>query len=160
MQSKKSGKRPEEEENKVAVPKSASEPTVSTEKVPTRVDEKEAKEKTALQYAFYSVVAKEDSKVLMWTYKDMEALMSRSNDMRSALTRAMTSALVGKVVNFTISRSRGLPTWSTWLDDWKYSAGAKVQVVADQTGGDIQEEGAIKLPMNTLIKTKSDSRDS
>ena len=48
--------------------------------------------------------------------------------MRGALTRAMTNALVRKVVNMTMSRTNALPTWSTWLSDWKREDGAKVNV--------------------------------
>jgi hypothetical protein len=68
--------------------------------------------------AMYTVVAKEDCIVWRWTHDEMERLMARSPDMRDALTRAMTSAIVGKVISFTISRSSARPTWQTWLDDW------------------------------------------
>ena len=43
----------------------------------------------------------------------------------------MTAAIVGKVINLTVSRSeRTLPTWSTWLDDWKQTDGSRVNVVS------------------------------
>ena len=62
--------------------------------------------------------------------------------MRGALTRAMTSALVGKVVNMTVSRTNAMPTWSTWLSDWTREDGAKVDVQRiDETGEqNLQEE--------------------
>jgi hypothetical protein len=58
----------------------------------------------------------------------MSQLMSTSNDMRSALTRAVTSALVSKVVQMTVSKTKQMPTWSTWLTDWAHNAGADVTV--------------------------------
>jgi hypothetical protein len=45
----------------------------------------------------------------------------------------MTNAIVGKVVNMTISRTSAIPTWSTWLGDWVREDGAKVQVQRIQT---------------------------
>lgn len=65
---------------------------------------------------------------MRWSHADMEALMARSTDLRAAMTRAMTAAIVGKVINFTVSKSSALPTWSTWLDDWKHNAGARISV--------------------------------
>lgn len=67
----------------------------------------------------YTVVAKEDCVVWRWSHESMEKLLAKSGDIRSALTRAMTSAIVGKVVNFTVSRTSARPTWQTWLDEWK-----------------------------------------
>ena len=79
--------------------------------------------------AIYTIVADEDCTVMSWSHDDMAELMESSNDMRSALTRAMTSALVGKVVNLSVSRtSTGLPRLTDWLSDWKNSYGASVQV--------------------------------
>ena len=57
--------------------------------------------------------------------------MSKSTYFRAALSRAMTSAIVSKVINFTISKTNSLPTWQSWLDHWKYNAGAQVQVKTD-----------------------------
>jgi hypothetical protein len=47
--------------------------------------------------------------------------------MRAAMTRSMTAAIVGKVVNFTVAGRTG-STWSTWLKDWKYAGGGDIQV--------------------------------
>ena len=93
--------------------------------------------------SMYTIVAAQDCILLQWTHDDMEQLMNRSNDMRAALTRAMTAAIVGKVVKFSVSKSSSLlPTWSTWLDDWKHN---KVQVSARnsnrQDNGEKNEEG-------------------
>ena len=44
--------------------------------------------------------------------------------------------IVGKVINLTVSRSVGsLPTWSTWLDDWKGTDAARVNVVSSEDRG-------------------------
>ena len=74
-----------------------------------------------LGYSMYTVVAKEDCQVWRWHHRDMKNLLQQSSDMQAALTRAMTSAVVGKVINFTVSRSSSRPSWQTWLDDWKHA---------------------------------------
>jgi hypothetical protein len=78
--------------------------------------------------SMHTIVAQEDCIVLRWRHSDMESLMEKSTDMRAALTRAMTAAIVGKVINFTVSRSKAAQTWGTWLSDWKHSAGAQVNI--------------------------------
>mmetsp|Transcript_48710 Transcript_48710/g.55188 ORF Transcript_48710/g.55188 Transcript_48710/m.55188 type:complete len:429 (+) Transcript_48710:955-2241(+) len=80
----------------------------------------------------YSIIAAEDCTIMSWSHKEMEALMKSSIDLRSALTRAMSSALVGKVVNLTISRSHNTKIpWSVWLKDWKTKDGSSVEVDDD-----------------------------
>lgn len=81
--------------------------------------------------SMYTIVAQEDCVVLRWRHDAMESLMEKSTDMRAALTRAMTAAIVGKVINFTISRTKAAQTWATWLGDWKYNAGAEVYIDDD-----------------------------
>jgi CRP-like cAMP-binding protein len=81
--------------------------------------------------SMHTIVAQEDCVVLRWKHADMERLMEKSTDMRAALTRAMTAAIVGKVINFTVSRSKAAQTWGTWLSDWKYNAGAEVYIDED-----------------------------
>ena len=90
----------------------------------TKKKKKKKKDEPVVRKSLYTIVAAEDCTVLEWTHQEMEELMNRSTDMRAALTRAMTAAIVGKVINFSISRTSGsiLPTWSTWLDDWKHSS--------------------------------------
>ena len=93
-----------------------------------------------MQNAMYTVVATEDCVMLAWTHSDMEHLMSRSTDIRAAITRAMTAAIVGKVINFTVSRTTtNKPTWSTWLDDWTHNAGAQIRV--NNFVSPVEEEG-------------------
>mmetsp|Transcript_19230 Transcript_19230/g.41331 ORF Transcript_19230/g.41331 Transcript_19230/m.41331 type:complete len:550 (-) Transcript_19230:1213-2862(-) len=69
--------------------------------------------------SLYNIVAREDSTLMRWKHEDMEAVMATSNDMRGSMTRAMTAAIVGKVINFTVSRRTSQPTntWSSWLLD-------------------------------------------
>jgi CRP-like cAMP-binding protein len=99
--------------------------------------------KKALGNSLYTIIATKDCTVMRWSHEDMEELMTSSNDLRAALTRAMTSALVGKVVNLTISRSNKLPNWSTWLSDWQRNDGATIQLKNLQ-----------KLPEDYLKNTK------
>ena len=80
----------------------------------------------------YTIVADDECVVWQWSFDQMEAMMKRSTDFRAALTRAITASIVSKVVNFTVSKTSALPTWSTWLDDWKYNAGASVNVKTDE----------------------------
>lgn len=78
--------------------------------------------------AIYTIQCDEDCTVFSWSHEDMAELMGTSPDLRSALTRAMTGALVGKVINLTVSRTQqGLPRWTSWLSDWK-SEGDGVKV--------------------------------
>jgi CRP-like cAMP-binding protein len=79
--------------------------------------------------AIYTITCDEDCSVLSWSHEDMANLMGMSLDLRSALTRAMTSALVGKVVNLTVSRTHhGLPQWASWLSNWNSGDGAVVHL--------------------------------
>ena len=79
----------------------------------------------ATYHAMSNIVAASDnSEVIEWTYDDLDALMRSSADMQGALTRAMTKAIVGKVINFLVSRQQAnVPQlqWSTFLDFWKIS---------------------------------------
>mmetsp|Transcript_55801 Transcript_55801/g.135202 ORF Transcript_55801/g.135202 Transcript_55801/m.135202 type:complete len:397 (+) Transcript_55801:203-1393(+) len=81
-------------------------------------EKEQGRAQTTKDIAFYSIVVKEDSVVYSWSHDDMEKLMESSADMRSALTRAMSLAVVGKVVNLTVSRSYQSSPWSVWLKDW------------------------------------------
>jgi len=97
-------------------------------------DEDDVPAEATMGLAIHTIVANtDDCELLCWTHSDLDALMHKSADLRSALTRSMTAAIVGKVINLTVSRSVGtLPTWSTWLDDWKHSDAARVNVVSSE----------------------------
>ena len=82
--------------------------------------------------ALYTIVAAEDCELLQWSFEDMEKLFGRSVDMRGALTRAMTAAIVGKVINFTVSRKNMTPSWSVWLEDIRYKGAGTTYFVNSQ----------------------------
>ena len=47
--------------------------------------------------------------------------MKSSRELQDSITRAMTAAIVGKVVNFMVSRQSAIPKFSTLMDNWKFS---------------------------------------
>ena len=51
-----------------------------------------------------TIVAVEPVEIIEWSFDEMYSVLKTSNDMQNALTRAMTAAIVGKVVNFMVSR--------------------------------------------------------
>lgn len=70
-------------------------------------------------------IATQDSKIYSWDYEDLATLLDTSSDLRSAVTRAMTAALVGKVVNLYISNSdheRQSSDWIQWVKDYWYAS--------------------------------------
>jgi CRP-like cAMP-binding protein len=100
----------------------------------------------------YTILAEEDCTVLAWSFAEMEELMSSSIDMRGALTRSLTAAVVGKVVNMTVSRTSAVPTWSTWLNDWSRKDGAKVQIRRVDTTVPEKETSILDDPTRELTK--------
>ena len=69
-----------------------------------------------VERAMYTISAvKDNTIVLSWKHSDMEALLDKSGDLRAALTRAMTAAIVGKVVAFTASKKAANSQKSSWL---------------------------------------------
>jgi CRP-like cAMP-binding protein len=46
--------------------------------------------------ALYTIIAKEDCTILRWSHADLESVMEWSTDLRAAMTRAMSSAILGK----------------------------------------------------------------
>lgn len=74
------------------------------------------------KYCFIStIVAVEDIELIEWSFEDMEKVMKSSRDIKDSITRAMTAAIVGKVVNFMVSRQSALPKISTLLDNWRHA---------------------------------------
>lgn len=49
--------------------------------------------------SLYTIVAKEDCTILRWSHADMESVMERSTDLRAAMSRAMSSAILGTCVS-------------------------------------------------------------
>jgi CRP-like cAMP-binding protein len=48
--------------------------------------------------ALYTIIAKEDCTILRWSHADLESVMERSTDLRAAMTRAMSSAILGTYI--------------------------------------------------------------
>ena len=96
--------------------------------------------------AMYTIVALEDdTTVLAWSHQDMQALLERSGDMRAAMTRCMTSAIVSKVVRFTDSKkaASAAPT-VTWLGSlWPWT----------RRGG-TDEERVVETPEPPKVEVK------
>ena len=105
--------------------------------------------------SMYTIVAQEDCVVLRWRHDVMEGLMGKSTDMRAALTRAMTAAIVGKVINFTVSRSKANQTWATWLGDWKYNAGAEVNIEDDKSNGAVSKTNGVMVDEAAMATKES-----
>jgi len=103
-------------------------------------------------HAMYTVVAKEDCVVWRWSHEDMAFLMAKSSDMNAALTRAMTSAIVGKVINFTTSRQSARPSWQTFLDGLKYAPAS--------VSGVVEGGGASSTASNEETKDEENRDDS
>eukprot|EP00986_Skeletonema_menzelii_P018726 scaffold26688_cov129-Skeletonema_menzelii.AAC.3 len=89
-----------------------------------------------------TIVAVEEVEVIEWSFDEMQKLLQVSNDMQGALTRAMTAAIVGKVVNFMVSRQAAIPQWSTMLDNWRAVGPLRTDrfVSDDGGGGDVEDE--------------------
>jgi len=91
--------------------------------------------------ALYSIITKTDCTVLCWSYEDMAALYHKSPDLRAALTRSMTAALVGKVLNFAISRSNvGLDQYSFMWRQLFQSSPPTTPVAPQQEDGDVLKD--------------------
>ena len=84
--------------------------------------------------AMYTIVALEDdTTVLAWSHKDMQDLLERSSDMRSALTRAMTAAIESKVVGFTDSQKAASASSTDWLSGlWRWTRHPVVDGTGDE----------------------------
>jgi len=71
----------------------------------------------ATRIALLSYTASQDSVVLEWTHEDLAEILNSSGDIRSSLTRAMTAAVVGKVVNLYTSKAVMTEPGAWW--HWK-----------------------------------------
>ena len=88
---------------------------------------------TATQNAILTYIAtKDDTLVFEWDFEELADLMRTSSELRSSVSRAMTAAVVGKVVNLYISRTDAkTPMWEKWIGkNWRQSATADVPVSA------------------------------
>ena len=85
------------------VPAKPAEPSAKQLVAPGNAPPVVAKKATAL----YTIVAKDDCRILRWSHEEMEELLAKSTDLRASMTRAMTQAIVGKTINFIVSKSSG-----------------------------------------------------
>eukprot|EP00557_Chaetoceros_sp_GSL56_P005927 CAMPEP_0176488348 /NCGR_PEP_ID=MMETSP0200_2-20121128/6656_1 /TAXON_ID=947934 /ORGANISM="Chaetoceros sp., Strain GSL56" /LENGTH=510 /DNA_ID=CAMNT_0017885315 /DNA_START=269 /DNA_END=1801 /DNA_ORIENTATION=+ len=93
-------------------------------------------------------IATEDSILYEWDFEELADLMKTSADMRSAVTRSMTAAVVGKVVNLYISKADAdKPVWKKWLfDNWQ-----SLTLVHD-TNNNNHEESSSGISSSTGMK--------
>jgi CRP-like cAMP-binding protein len=68
--------------------------TAVVEKKPFKVVAR-APPKLKVDKALYTIVAKEDCTIMRWSHADMQSVMEGSTDLRAAMTRAMSSAILG-----------------------------------------------------------------
>jgi CRP-like cAMP-binding protein len=88
-------------------------PTATTPQPDVEVRPPSATKKAILTY-----VATEDSTVYVFDNQELYKLLGTSNELRSAVTRAMTAAVVGKVVNLYLSKVDAEKSfWQKWLED-------------------------------------------
>ena len=75
-----------------------------------------------------TIVAVEPVEIIEWSFDEMYSVLKMSNDMQNALTRAMTAAIVGKVVNFMVSRQENsnpnlgavaITSLTSMLENWR-----------------------------------------
>jgi CRP-like cAMP-binding protein len=150
----------EREQKKIKKPEKCDEPSEEGEPsgAGTSMQLKKASQGPRALQALYTIVATEDCHLLAWSHEDMEALMSRSIDMRGSITRAMTAAIVGKVINFTVSRKTALPTWSSWLDDFRHKGNTAISYMVnsefeDEAKEDEEEEAALVAELAKAAST-------
>mmetsp|Transcript_31995 Transcript_31995/g.67261 ORF Transcript_31995/g.67261 Transcript_31995/m.67261 type:complete len:472 (+) Transcript_31995:87-1502(+) len=107
--------------------------------------------------AISTIVAVDDIELIEWSFEDMEKVMKSSRYIQDSLTRAMTQAIVGKVVNFMVSRQSAIPKWSTLLDNWKH-AGPRhnlQEVEMSESEEDEEEEVSRSLKNRALATSAS-----
>jgi len=105
---------------------------LSTKNTVSFNNEEQSLRPTEQYCAISTIVAAEDCELIEWSFEGMQKVITSSRYIQEALTRAMTAAVVGKVVNFLMSRRTGAPTWNTLLDNWKH---------ASSKDGDEEDEG-------------------
>jgi cAMP-binding proteins - catabolite gene activator and regulatory subunit of cAMP-dependent protein kinases len=74
--------------------------------------------RVATKKAIFTYIATEDTTVYSFDHDALCELLESSVELRAALTRAMTAAVVGKVVNMYLSKlDKDKPLWQKWLED-------------------------------------------
>jgi len=110
--------------------------------------------------AMYTIVALEnDTTVLAWTHADMQSLMNKSADMRTALTRAMTAAIVSKVVGFTLSRKSSGGGPAAWIGRlWPGATQGPVEPSASTDESVVDEPPKVPLPLKPVFTVPESKR--
>mmetsp|Transcript_12599 Transcript_12599/g.25201 ORF Transcript_12599/g.25201 Transcript_12599/m.25201 type:complete len:460 (+) Transcript_12599:119-1498(+) len=113
-----------------------------------------------LRSANFSYSANEPTSLLIWSFDDLAEIVGSSTDMRSALTRAMTAAIVGKVVNLTVDHKAAKDSgaaWLGWLGAWagKGTAPATSTVVKIEDLKN-QKEGDLDVQINKEVQKKEE----
>ena len=65
---------------------------------------KNTKKRESINMALLTYIASQDSTLIKWESEQLAELLSTSTELRLAVTRAMTAAVVNKVVNLYISK--------------------------------------------------------
>lgn len=82
-----------------------------------------SKKSQAIQNSLLTINAVQDTVLYEWDFKELGDLLKTSADLRAAITRTMTAAVVGKVVNLYISKSdSGSSIWKK-LSSWQSNQG-------------------------------------
>eukprot|EP00547_Thalassionema_nitzschioides_P003761 CAMPEP_0194219242 /NCGR_PEP_ID=MMETSP0156-20130528/25481_1 /TAXON_ID=33649 /ORGANISM="Thalassionema nitzschioides, Strain L26-B" /LENGTH=392 /DNA_ID=CAMNT_0038948831 /DNA_START=52 /DNA_END=1227 /DNA_ORIENTATION=- len=63
------------------------------------------KKASVVQNALLTIIAAQDTELYQWDFQELADLLKTSADLRASVTRTMTAAVVGKVVNLYISRT-------------------------------------------------------
>lgn len=91
-----------------------------------------------------TIVAVEQVEIIEWSFEEMHSLLKVSNDMQRVLTRAMTAAIVGKVVNFMVSSSRhasyALPQWPSILRIDRFVSSLEVEEEEEEEEDNEEDE--------------------
>jgi len=67
--------------------------------------------------AILTYIANQDSVLYKWDFKALAVLLNSSTELRLSVTRAMTAAVMNKVVNLYISKNDvNLPMWKRWME--------------------------------------------
>jgi len=70
-------------------------------------NEDKAKKRKTINKALLTYLANQDSTLIKWDFEELAELLSTSTELRLAVTRAMTAAVVNKVVNLYVSKQEG-----------------------------------------------------
>jgi len=98
--------------------------------------------------ALLTYMATQDSIIYKWNFDELADLLNTSAELRLAITRAMTAAVVHKVVNLYVSKQddesdRSL--WTRWMNSINYST-EKIQQKEEEEEQDSDHKVILKRP--------------